>query len=90
MARYNQVGMHKTSIFTDAEGALCCKYHNTIVAKKLPDGKVVLNSGGFRSNTTKLRMNQFAQEHCAGRFGVSQKNFDWFVGDAPFSDNMVV
>src|ERR1700742_4196207 len=67
-------------------------YHDTCVARR--EGRVVkLDSGGYRTATTKLRMNQFSNEYCNGAFSVYQKGFDWFVRirdqmGLPFSDGM--
>ncbi len=57
-------------------------YHRTEVAKvqRLPGYiEVTLKSGGYQTNTTKTRMNQFANEFCNGAFSVFQKKGDWFV-----------
>ena len=49
--------------------------HNTIVVKAYLDGRIVLNSGGWQSVTTKQRMNAYIPA-CVG---VTQKDFKWFV-----------
>lgn len=62
-------------------------YHETRVAKVArQDGKadakssyVTLDNGGYRTATTKLRMNQFASEYCSGAFSVYQKRHEWFL-----------
>lgn len=71
-------------------------YHNTRVARVsplLPDERgltqrVTLNTGGWRSNTTKLRMNQFSAQFCGNAFRVYQDKGDWFVlvrgNEAPY------
>lgn len=81
------------------------RYHDTTVASKIitPDGHtyVTLHSGGYRSRTTKLRINQFAAQFCAHKFGVLQRKGEWFVWfeiprffdgqyccDIPFEDNI--
>lgn len=69
-------------------------YHSTDVASVENDSKVHLNTGGWRTNTTKVRMNQFSNHFCRGSFHVYQKNFDWFVRladgrEIPFSGNTI-
>lgn len=55
-----------------------CTYHDTVVARK--EGRLVrLDSGGYRTATTKLRMNQFANEYCNSWFNVCQKGGKWYV-----------
>ncbi len=39
---------------------------------------ITLHSGGYRTATTKRRMNEVAEEYDLG-FKVYQKNFDWYV-----------
>ena len=59
-------------------------YHNTEVAsvERASNGmvaRVTLNNGGYKTNTTKLRMNQFAAQFCNYQYGVYQKKGEWFV-----------
>lgn len=68
------------------------QYHQTVVAAKY--GNIVrLNSGGWRTATTKLRMNQFANQYGLA-YGVYQKDYNWYVstkdGDVEFYDGMEV
>ena len=39
---------------------------------------ITLNSGGYRTATTKRRMNEVSEEYDLG-FKVYQKNFDWYI-----------
>jgi hypothetical protein len=92
MGRSNEVGTHKTSIVHTARG-IGVQYHDTVVAKR-EGNVVVLNSGGWKTATTKLRMNQFAQQYCWGLFGVYQHQCEWYVENRsthetePFEDGM--
>ena len=96
MSQTRKVQGRSTTVFTDETGALCCAYHATIVARKLPAHRfegsdvgvdtrpravcqVQLNSGGWRTVTTKTRMNQFANQHCGRQFVVYQENGAWRV-----------
>ena len=58
MSRSDTIGKHKTLVYLDYERAMCVKYHNTVVARLQVTGKITLNSGGYRTATTKVRMNQ--------------------------------
>lgn len=79
--------MAQTSIFRGVQtktlkhldGSLGGYYRGTQVARKAADGTVTLNTGGWFTNTTKTRMNQFASEFCNNRFSVFQRKFQWFV-----------
>lgn len=72
--------------------------HDTIIIQLRIDGTLILDSGGWRTATTKTRMNQFANEHCGGRFHVYQKKGEWYVRfpylewreDIPFEDGMEI
>ena len=89
--RVNTVGTHKTSIVT-LEGMTNVVYHNTAVVQFNND-KIVLNSGGWDTRTTKTRMNQASSQYGLG-FEVYQVNFSWYVdydGDTiPFTDGMIL
>lgn len=80
----------ETTTATDRDGALVGYYRGTPVAR-LAGNVVTLNTGGWKSKTTKVRMNQFSHDFTGGRFGVYQKNYEWFVtvGDKtlPFEGN---
>jgi len=69
----------ETTTFSDENGALVGIYRGTAVCRKLADGRVVLNSGGWKTATTKNRMNQFAATYCDNRYGVIQRDGEWFV-----------
>ena len=74
--RINKVGGHKTAVLVE-DGQLTVIYHNTAVVKANP-GKIILNSGGHKTQTTKLRMNQASNEYNLG-FEVFQRDYEWFV-----------
>lgn len=79
MAQTSKVQGRAPRVFTDNAGTLCVLYHSTVVAKRAPDGTITLDSGGWRTVTTKTRINQFANEHCAGAFQVRQIDGRWEV-----------
>lgn len=67
---------HNTRLVTTLHG-VGIRYHRTVVVDHLPDGTAVLDSGEWRTSTTKDRMNA----HIPERFRVYQQNHDWYVWD---------
>jgi len=76
MGQMKQVGNHKTIISNDEE-FINVVYHSTAVVK-FNEKSIILNSGGYHTNTTKTRMNQTSNQFNLG-YKVYQKNFSWFV-----------
>ena len=70
------------------------QYHDTIVVE-FTGYTIKLNSGGWRTVTTKLRMNQVSEQYDLG-FHVYQKYGSWWVEPKnggvkmPFIDNMTI
>ena len=91
------IGTHKTTCATIQDASsnkvLIVTYHSTPVVKVINDRYVVLNSGGYRTNTTKRRMNQASLQYLLG-FEVYQVDFQWYVslGEeiAPYEDGIVI
>jgi len=52
---------------------ICIKLHETNVVTYCPDNSVIINSGGWRTNTTKERINYFSP------VGLSQIKSQWFI-----------
>lgn len=83
---------HRITI-TDEDEQACSAvmFHRTVIVESLGNGIYRLNSGGYRTSTTKQRLNALLYG-----FGVSiyQRNFEWFVstpnGELLFEDNMKV
>ena len=80
MSRLDTIGNHKTTVFTDELGYTCVVYHQTCVVKWNAD-RIILNTGGYKTATTKARMNQTANQFGLG-FQVYQQNHVWYVGYA--------
>lgn len=82
--------MVSTTIINNNRDGIEVIYHSTKVLT-VKNGIVTLNSGGYRTATTKRRMNQGAAKFNLD-FVVYQDKFDWFVnlrGDIiPFTDGM--
>lgn len=85
---------NNTAVWENGDVIQVC-LHRTVVAEiyQGPDGFVRLYSGGWRTVTTKQRMNAVldAIEGCGWR--IVQHRYDWFavhraVGRVPFLDDM--
>jgi hypothetical protein len=67
------------------DNSVSIRLHGTSVVRFYPNGLVKLNSGGWRTSTTKDRINKYSP------VSVYQKNFEWFLRDhTPFEDNILV
>lgn len=81
------------AIVTNDDGSTSYVYHRTAVARAYRDGSIKLDSGGYRTNTTKTAMNQASNQARLG-FQVSQRDYAWFVTfhdvEVPFVDGMVL
>jgi hypothetical protein len=91
MSQTKRLGSTATTVYPDKTGETVVRYHATEVVRFSPD-KVTLNSGGWKTATTKLRMNQASNQFGLG-YTVRQKDFSWFVdlsdGEViPFTDGM--
>jgi len=65
--------------------SISVRLHGTDVVRFYANGLVKLNSGGWRTHTTKQRINKYSPVK------IFQKNFEWFLSDGrPFEDNMLV
>lgn len=82
---------HSTLKYVTASNDTVIRYHGTDVLKISPDGTQTLNSGGYRTVTTKKRLNEYGRG-----FYISQKDYEWFVfldgidEPVPFEDGMVI
>lgn len=73
-----RIGSHATSHYVK-DGVLRVIYHGTEVVKyDFNNGLLVLDTGGWFTNTTKARMNQASNQYDLG-FTVYQKDYNWFV-----------
>jgi len=76
---------NNTYAYIQADGSVAIELHGTNVVVIYPDDSVMLNSGGYRTHTTKKRINQYSPVK------VYQKNFEWFLSDGTeFEDRMIV
>lgn len=67
-----------TLIIDMPDGSIGLKFHRTVILRYNPDGTTTVDAGGYRTSTTKERMNQALPEG----FRIFAKGGTWFV-DAP-------
>jgi hypothetical protein len=76
---------NNTYAYIQADGSVAIELHGTNVVVIYPDDSVMLNSGGWRTHTTKKRINQYSSVK------VYQEKYEWFLrGGIPFEDRMIV
>lgn len=76
MAQQDRLGKRNTTIITE-NGKTFVRYHWTDVIG-FDSKEIVLDSNGWKTATTKMRMNQASNQFGLG-FTVTQKDFEWFV-----------
>ena len=73
----------------DTKDGYKVRLHDTDVIE-YKGNTVILNSGGYRTNTTKDRINKYLPQNIT----LLQKNFEWYVRKndetVPFTDNMII
>lgn len=78
MAQQGTIGKHMTTVeFRKLDSRTFVRYWSTDVVQ-FDDRWVTLDHGNWMTATTKVRMNQTANQFGLG-FNVYQKNFEWFV-----------
>jgi len=69
----------------ESDNSVSVRLHGTAVVRFYPNGLVKLNSGGWRTSTTKNRINKYSPVK------VYQKKYEWYLQDgAEFEDNILV
>ena len=76
MPRMDKLSNYATTWFDNSDHGGVTYHRTNIVSWR--DRKITLNSDGWQTVTTKRKMNQAANQFCL-RFGVWQKNHEWFV-----------
>lgn len=74
---------NNTYLVVRDDGGLGIRLHNTEVVIHYKD-KIILNTNGWYTNTTKSRIHEFSP------FNIYQRNYEWFVDDKPYQDNMII
>ena len=76
---------NNTYAYIQHDGSVAIELHGTKVVVIYPNGLYKLNTNGWRTSTTKDRINKYSPVR------VYQKNYEWFLKDGtPFEDNMLV
>ena len=75
---------HNTTLVKHDVNIYGVKLYGTIVVFIHQNGDYTLNSGGWKTSTTKDRINKFSP------FRVYVEKGKWFVGDKPFNDHMTL
>lgn len=70
--------------YTKPNGDVCFRFHHTDIIIKHKDGSFTLTSGGWKTKTTKERLNELTGSR------ISQSRGIWFIGDVPFQDGMKI
>ena len=88
----NIKGKRETSLYRLDDTTIGLKYHHTTVVEFRMDGSIKINSGEWRSKTTKDRINQAIR----GLGVVFQENWEWYLHNlqenrtVPFQNGMVI
>lgn len=79
-----------TRVFLNRDKEICMQLWSTVIARINNDGRLVLNSGGYLTRTTKERLNGILNHI---NFKIVQKDYNWRIydlrGDSyPFEDGV--
>lgn len=90
MPRMDKLSTYRTNVMATGD-RLSVVYASTLIVDKVGN-EITLDSGGWRTVTTKRKMNQAARQFGLG-YSVYQRDFKWFVDlpngeTVPFEDNM--
>jgi hypothetical protein len=78
MGQTQKVSGRATKVKRGEDGTLTVRYHATDVVTVKADGSIVLDTGGWKTLTTRTRMLQAAHEYNLG-YSIYQKAYRWFV-----------
>jgi len=80
-ALYKELGILKSKLvkrntrLTEYEdGRRTLRLHATDIITWKPDGTKILNSGGYKTRTTKARLNEFLPD-----YRIYSKNYNWYI-----------
>jgi hypothetical protein len=74
---------NNTALERRDNGTIAVRLHNTDVVVFHPDYRVVLNSGGFKTKTTKDRLNSYSGHRVYVRKGVWLVDGIWCADNPP-------
>ena len=67
-----------TVSYNEETGTAVIRLHGNKIAE-VDDDSMTIFDGGWRTNTTKSRLNALCSEFCIGAEGVFQEKFEWYV-----------
>ena len=70
---------NNTFSYNDGSSQKVIRLHNTDIMHFQDNGSIMLDSGGWRTVTTKARMNEYLPSY----YQVYQKNYTWYVSSIP-------
>ena len=73
---------HNTLEYTRTDGTRVIRLHLTDIVEFLPDGSVRLSTGGFKTHTTKDRLNQYLPKG----WSIWAEKGLWYVGQNAYSN----
>lgn len=77
--RDTKVLAYKTlAVLTPTSDEVVVFHHDSVIARIFQDGGLAVTSGGWRSSTTKGRLNQILSDNSTN-YRIFQKNYQWFV-----------
>jgi hypothetical protein len=76
MGQQQKLGKHKTNVRQE-NGVTIIRYHKTDIIQ-FDDNRIVLDTGGWNTATTKSRMNQASNQFGLG-YHVYQEDYSWYV-----------
>ena len=83
---------YKTVIFKEENKRKVVFHETVVVSHDLQNGEIKINSGGWRTSTTKSRINAYFKEYVKGFIRLYQSKWEWFIEDNdnvyPFKDGM--
>lgn len=75
---------HETYLEEIDNNTMGIRYHGTYIVKIHANGNFTLDNGGYRTKTTKQRINEYSPAR------IFQKNFEWYCGNVVFHNGMEV
>ncbi len=85
MPHMNKLSSYKTTVSADDGGKMQVHYWKTAIVT-WDDKAITLRNNGFKTVTTKRKMNQASNQFDLG-FGVRQQDYVWFV-DLPSGETV--
>ncbi len=85
MTQLQKLGKANTTVINHSNGATSVILYKTEVVMFKPDGYITLDSGGWKTDTTRNRMNQASNQFNLG-YRVYQKEGAWYVLVANISE----